>query len=121
MFIMDKPTEAELRAGDLAALELLFELIKWSLIAAGIAAAILLYRSSKQFGAPKPSKAMWIWFSAAMSFVAVFMPLSIILVFGVVLSHSLPGLSILAGLIGIESIGVLRVLKIWEKRSEQMT
>ena len=120
MLFMDTPTEAELRAGDIAALNLLFSLLQWSLIIGAVAAGILLYRSIKQFGPPKPAKGVWIWFSASMSFFAVFMPLSIMLVFGQVLSHSLPGWSILLGLIGIESVGMLRLIKIWEKRSEQM-
>jgi len=121
MLMLDNtPTEAELRAGDLAALELLFSLVQWSLIIGAVAAAVLLYNSIRRYGAPKPAKGVWIWFSASMSFFAVFMPLSIMIVFGDVLSRSVPGWSILLGLMGIESVGLLRVVKIWEKRSEQM-
>lgn len=114
------PTPAELRAGDLAALHNLLNLLEWSIYLALACGLYLVLRSGKLHGHHSLGKSFWVWISASMSFFAIFMPFSFMIMFAEPLSKSLPGLSILFGLSGIASVGITRLIHIWEKRREQV-
>lgn len=116
----DTPSEAELAALDLAALDLLVALIGGSIFLAFSSGLALLIKSIRQFGSPGVIRSFFTWFQASMSFFAIFMPVSIIVVFGSPLSRSWPGISIMLGLLGIEMIGVLRLIVLWEQRGQQL-
>jgi hypothetical protein len=107
-------------SSDTSSLQLLLELLKWSLIAAASLALLMVMSNFSKHGSVSPFKALWIWFSASISFIAIFMPVSIFIVFGKALSSSLPGLSILLGMSGMMTVGIERIHSMWEKRNERL-